>query len=127
MDIDLFDLLKRSEYDVKLGPVAEEALRFVGAAEYKILKTPGPGQSSFSVVRMYRVRMGLERFDRDAFVGLDESIEVLSEREVTVNLSVIEMEKGIISIWLSNSSGRPVGIVIAKFISKDDDTLHSAG
>ena len=38
--------------------------------------------------------MGLEKFKRDAFMGLDESIEALSEREVTDHLSVIEMEKG---------------------------------
>jgi hypothetical protein len=94
MDVDPFDILKRSENDAKLGAIAKEALRFVGEAEYKVLQTPGPGQSSSSVVRMYKVRMGLEKFKRDAFMGLDESIEALSEREVTVHLSVIEMEKG---------------------------------
>ena len=44
MDVDPFDILKRSENDAKLGAIAKEALRFVGEAEYKVLQTPGPGQ-----------------------------------------------------------------------------------
>ncbi len=117
MDNDLFEILRRSENDAKLGAVAKEALQFVGGAKYKILQTPGPGKTSSSVVRMYKIRMGLEKFKRDAFAGLDETIEALRERERTVHLSVIEMEKGVISVWLADS-GQPVGIVIAKFVSK---------
>lgn len=127
MDIDLFDILRLSENDAKLGAVTKEALEFFGGAKYKILQTPGPGQTSSSVVRMYKIRMGLEKFKRDAFIGLDESIEALSEREVMVHLSVIEMEKGVISVWLADSFSPPVGIVIAKFVSKTDDELQSAG
>jgi len=69
--------------------------------------------------------MGPEKFKRDVFVGLNESIEALSEREVTVHLSVIETKKGPISLWLADNSNTPVGIVIARSILKNDDELQS--
>jgi hypothetical protein len=67
---------------------------------------------------MYKIRMSLEKFKTDAFIGLEESIKSLSESEVTVHLSVIETEKGVISVWLEDRPGPPVGIVIAKFVSQ---------
>jgi hypothetical protein len=115
MRVDPIDVLRRYENDAELGNVAREALQFVEGSEFKFLQSPGPGQSSRSVVRMYKIRMGLPKFKRDAFIGLEESIKSLSEQEVTVHLSVIETEKGVISLWLADTSGVPAGIVIAKF------------
>jgi hypothetical protein len=107
--------LRRYDNDAKLGSVFTEALQFVEGSEFKFLQSSGPGQSSRSVVRMYKIRMGLPNFKRYAFVGLEESIKSPSEREITVHLSVIETEKGVISLWLADSLGPPLGIVIAKF------------
>jgi len=118
VNVDPIDILKKYENESKLGAVAREALQFVERSEFKFRQSRGPGQSSHSVVRMYKVRMGLEKFKKDAFTGLEESIQSLSEREVTVHLSVIETEKGLISVWLADSSGPPIGIVIAKFASQ---------
>jgi len=70
--------------------------------------------------------MGLKKFRKDAFIGLEESIEVLSEREVIVQLSVIETDEGVILVWLADIVAAPVGIVIARFVSKDVDEWQSA-
>jgi hypothetical protein len=120
MNVDPIDILRRYENDAKLGNVAREALQFVEGSEFKFLQSLGPGQSSHSVVRMYKIRMGLAKFKRDAFFGLEETIKVLNEQEVTVHLSVIETEKGVISLWLVDSSAPPAGIVIAKFVSQTE-------
>ncbi len=118
MNVDPIDILRRYEDDAELGGVARAALQFVEASEVRLLQCPGPGQSSGSVVRMYKIRMGLPKFKSDAFIGLEESIKSLGQHEVTVHLSVIETEKGVISLWLGDSSGTPAGIVIAKFVSQ---------
>jgi hypothetical protein len=115
MDTNILDILKRSQNDPKLGAVISKALQFIGDSEYKILQTPGPGQTSSSVVRMYQIRMGLPKFKREAFIGLDESILRLGEREVTVHLSVVEMEKGLVSVWLTDGSSPPIGVVISEY------------
>jgi hypothetical protein len=107
--------LTRYQHDDKLVNVAKEALRFVAGSEINIQQSGGAGQSSFGVVRMYKVRMGLEKFRREAFVGLDESLKVLGECDIVVHLSVIQTKSGVISIWLPDEEGPPVGIIIANF------------
>jgi hypothetical protein len=82
-----------------------------------VLQSPGPGQSSLAVVRMYEIRKSLRNFRKSAFIGLDESIESLRKRDVNVHLSAIETEKGVVSLWLTDESSPPVAIVIARFES----------
>ncbi|MGB9330140.1 MAG: hypothetical protein WCB10_05170 [Steroidobacteraceae bacterium] len=118
MNVDPIAILRRYENDPKLGAVAREALQFIEGSEFRFQQSPGPGQSSHSIVRMYKIRMHLPKFKRDAFIGLEESIKSLSEHEITVHLSVIETEKGVVSVWLADSSGPPLGIVIAKFVTQ---------
>jgi len=117
MSIDPVNVLRKHQHDPELGVVAKQALQFLDGAECKFLQSPGPGQSSLAVVRMYEIRKSLKRFQRSAFIGLEESIRSLGERDVNVHLSVIETEKGVVSIWLANESSRPVGIIVAKFES----------
>jgi hypothetical protein len=59
--------------------------------------------------------MSNPKFKSDAFVGLSESLRSLSEHDVTVHLSAIETQKGIVSVWLADERGPPVAIVIARF------------
>jgi hypothetical protein len=127
MKIEPFDVLKRAVSDRKLGLIAEEAIRFVGDDHYQARRSSGSGQSSVSIVRMYKVRMGLVNFRASAFVGLDETIETLGQQEVTVHLSVIETERGVISLWLADPLGPPLGIVIAKFLAEPGDDFNPVG
>jgi hypothetical protein len=64
---------------------------------------------------MYEIRRSLKKFQRNAFVGLEESIESLRQRDVNVHLAAIETEKGVISLWLTDESRSPIAVVIAKF------------
>jgi hypothetical protein len=66
---------------------------------------------------MYKIRRSLPKFNHNAFVGLSEAIESVSERDVNVHLAVIETEKGLISLWLASASGVPIAIVTAKYES----------
>jgi hypothetical protein len=68
-----------------------------------------------SVERLYRIRMGLDKFNKDAFIGLDESMDSLGERDVEVHLLAIETERGIVSVWMTDASSPPVGVIIARF------------
>lgn len=115
MNINPIEVLRNYQDEPNLGSVAKQALRFLEGAQCKFLQSSGPGQSSISVVRMYEIRKSLEKFRRSAFVGLEESIESLRKRDVNVHLSAIETEKGIISLWITDESSSPVGIVIARF------------
>jgi hypothetical protein len=117
MNADPISLLSKYQDEPDLGPVAKEALRFIEGAQCKFLQSPGPGQSSLSVVRMYEIRKALKKFQRSAFIGLEESIESLRRRDIRVHLCAIETEKGAISLWLIDESSPPVGIVVAKFDS----------
>lgn len=115
MNIDPTNILRVHQDDPSLGVIAKQALLFVEGASCKFPQAGGPGQSSLAVVRMYEIRKGLKNFKSNAFVGLEESIKCLRECGVGVHLSVIETEKGIISLWLAEESGLLLGIVIAKF------------
>jgi hypothetical protein len=115
MNINPIDVLRKHQGEPALGPVVKQALQFLEGAKFKFLQSSGPGQSSLSVVRMYEVRKGLKRFQRNAFLGLEESIESLRKRDINVHLSAIETEKGVISIWLTDDVSPPVGVVIVKF------------
>jgi hypothetical protein len=115
MTINPINILRRHQDEPKLGAVAREALAFLEGAQCRFLQSPGPGQSASSVIRMYEIRRSLKKFKESAFLGLQESIDSLREHDVTVHLSAIETEKGIVSLWLQNESSPPVAIVIAKF------------
>ena len=115
MSIDPIHVLRASQGEPRLGSIATQALRFLEDAQCRFLQSPGPGQSSLSVVRMYEIRKSLKGFHQHAFMGLDESIASLSERDVNVHLSVIETEKGLVSLWLTDQSNSPVAIIVAKF------------
>jgi hypothetical protein len=115
MNISPIDVLRNYRDESKLGSVARQALQFLEGTQCKFLQSSGSGQSSLSVVRMYEIRMSLKKFQRNAFIGLEESIESLRQRDVNVHLSAIETEKGVISLWLTDKSSPPVGVVIAKF------------
>lgn len=115
MSIDPVSILRKHQHEPALGSVAKQAIGFLESAECKFLQSPGPGQSSFDVVRMYEIRMSLKKFRRDAFIGLEESIKSLGERDINVHLAVIETEKGLISIWLADETDSPMGIIITKF------------
>ena len=115
MSLDLISVLKKYQDEPKLGSISRQVLQFVEGTQCKFLQSPGPGQSSRSVVRMYEIRKGLNGFHSNAFVGLQESIESLNQRDVTVHLSVIETEKGVVSVWLVDEASPPLAIVLAKF------------
>ena len=117
MNIDPINTLRSYRDEPNLGAIARQALQFIEGAQSRVLQSPGPGQSSLAVVRMYEIRKSLRKFQQNAFVGLDESIESLRKRDVNVHLSAIETEKGVVSLWLTDESSPPVGIVIARFES----------
>ena len=115
MNIDPLEVLRNYRDEPKLGSVASQALHFLEGTQCKFLHSSGRGQSSLWVARMYEIRKSLEKFRRDAFFGLEESIESLRQVDVNVHLWAIETEKGIVSVWLMDESSPPVGVVIAKF------------
>jgi carbonic anhydrase len=120
VDADLLDVLRRYGDDARFGNLARKALQFAGGSQAKITHTADAGQSSLWVAKMYRIRMSLSKFKKDRFEGLQESIEALSEREVRVQLYVVETEQVLMSIWLENDSACPLGIVIGRYISDTD-------
>jgi hypothetical protein len=117
MNVDPINTLRSCQDEPNLGAIAKQALQFIEGAQSRVLQSPGPGESSLAVVRMYEIRKSLKKFQQNAFIGLDESIESLRKRDVKVHLSAIETEKGVVSLWLTDESSPPVGIVIARFVS----------
>ena len=117
MSVDLLNILAASRHNKKLGSVAKEALEFVKGTTVKYWRSPGTGHSSLSIANIYRIRMGLETYRPEAFLGLEDSISSLTAKDVMVHLSVIETEQGVVSIWLVDDQSPPVGIVIGKFLT----------
>jgi hypothetical protein len=113
MTSDLIDVLRKSQDEPGLGSIAKEALHFVEGAQHKFLQAAQKGQPSVSVAQMYELRK--RHCKLSAFIGLDESIQSLQQRDVTVRLAIIETDKGFVSIWLADESRPPMGIVIAQF------------
>jgi hypothetical protein len=50
---------------------------------------------------------------REAFTGVAESLEALSERDLPVHLSLIKMESGFVIVWLDRTE-TPLAIIITK-------------
>ena len=115
MNIDPIKILVNSQKELNLGPVATLAIQFIEGARYKILQSPTVGQSSFSVVKMYEIRMSLEKFHKNAFVGLEESIASLRKKDISVHLVAIEAKNGVISLWVKDDLQSLAGLVISKF------------
>ncbi len=115
MNINPIEVLRNHKDEPKLGCVIRQALQFIEGAQCKFLQSSELGQSSLSVVRMYEIRKSLKKFQRDAFIGLEESIESLRQRDMNVHLCAIETEKGVISLWLTDERSPPAGVIIAKF------------
>jgi hypothetical protein len=116
MNYDLIKLLEAHRNDEGLGPIINEAIEFARDASVKWWRSPGTGQPSFSVAKTYRTRIGNKKYKKEAFSGMEESILSLAAKDVTVHLSVIETDKGVVSVWLENEHGPPVGIVIGRFL-----------
>jgi hypothetical protein len=117
MSLDAMEFLRRWQDEPTLGPIARQAVRFLDGLEYNVLQSPGAGQSSFSVAKMYEIRKRLKGFKTDAFSGLQESIASLQRQDVKVHLCLIETGKGLISIWFTDESNPPLGIVLARVLS----------
>jgi hypothetical protein len=115
MSIDAIGVLRRHQADARLGAIAAQALQFIDGSPYKVLHTPGSGESSLSIVRMWEIRRSLKGFNHSAFVGLEESLACLRERDVAVHLAVIETERGLVSLWVVDEANPPLAIIIAKF------------
>jgi hypothetical protein len=115
MTSDLIDVLRKYQDEPGLGAILKAALHFVEGAQYKFLQTAQRGQPSVSVAQMYEVRK--RHCKLSAFTGLDESIQSLRKRDVTVRLAIIETDRGFVSIWLADESSPPMAVVIAKFDS----------
>jgi hypothetical protein len=115
MKVDPINTLRSYQDEPNLGAIAKQALQFIGGAQSRVLQSPGPGQSSLAVVRMYEIRKSQRKFQQSAFIGLDESIKSLRKRDVNVHLSAIETERGVVSLWLTDELSPPVSIVIARF------------
>jgi hypothetical protein len=79
-----------------------------------VTQPSGGGQSSFDIAETYRLRMSLDKFKKENFSGLEESIECLSRDDVTVHLCVVESENGVIALWLTDHSSVPVSVVVIK-------------
>jgi hypothetical protein len=120
MSFDLINILKAHQSEKKLGAIAKEALKFIDGAVIKSWQSPGVGQSSLSVANMYKIRMKHKTQKPEAFLGLEESISSLTANDLTVHLSVIETSHGVVSVWLLDGQGPPVGIVVGKFLPSDD-------
>jgi len=116
MNYDLKTHLEAHQNDEKLGAIVRETLEFIKGASVKSWQSPGTGQSSFSVARMYKVRMKQKTYRPEAFIGIEESVSSLSIRDITVHLSVIETDQGVVSVWLTDDQGPPIGIVVGKFL-----------
>jgi hypothetical protein len=116
MSTDPIEILKNCQGDPRLGHIAAQALHFLEGIHYRVLNSPGPGQSPHSVVRMYEVRKTLKNFRPNAFVGLQESINSLQHCNGNVHLVAIETEKGFISLWVTENPSSLQGVVIAGFV-----------
>jgi hypothetical protein len=116
MSADPIEVLRNRQNDSRLGPIVREALKFLRGAEFVFHQSPRRGQSSLSVARMYSIRM--KRIMKPGIVGLEESIRSLEQREITVCLSVVETEKGLISVWLEKDSAKLIAVVVMKFGSE---------
>jgi hypothetical protein len=115
----LLNILAANQNDEKLGTVAKEALEFVKGTTVKSWQSPGTGQSSLSVANIYKIRMKHETYRPEAFLGLEDSISSLAAKDVTVHLSVIETEQGLVSVWLVDDQSPPVGIIVGKFLPQN--------
>lgn len=107
------ELLTRWSSDPEIGPVIKQVLKFLEGSKYKQLQSPGKGQSSLGVARMYDVRQGLSNFKAHAFVGLSEAIKRLKSQDVVVHLCVLETDRGLVSIWVDEKQERPLAVVLA--------------
>jgi len=115
MTSDIIEVLRKYQDEPELGSIAKAALRFVESAQHKLVQTAQTGQPSVSVAQMYEIRK--RHCKLSAFTGLDESIQSLRKRDVTVRLAMIETDRGFVWIWLPDESGPPMGIVIASLDS----------
>jgi hypothetical protein len=115
----LSDILGKYKDDEKFGGVVQEALRLLEGKQVIVRHSSTGGLTSVGTARMYRVRMSLERFNPECFVGLESSIQSLEADDIDLNLWVMEAENTLVSVWISSTDSRLIGIVIAKLSSPD--------
>lgn len=120
----LIDILEKYSGDAVFGKIAQEALSLAKGASAIVRQSSSAGLASFGIARMYRVRMGLEKFRPDCFIGLEQSISSLEADNIDLGLWVVEAEEALVSVWLSSSNSRLVGLVIAKLPLPVGDSLE---
>lgn len=114
MTNELINILKNCATGHGVDQIAKLALKFIESADDKSFHLSGPGQSSLSIAKIYKIRMKHKTFRPEAFEGLEQSIEALDAKDVIVRLAAVETDKGVVSVWL-NGDDEPVGIVVGKY------------
>jgi hypothetical protein len=106
-------VLRAKQKNASFGTLATRALSFVGDQAFE-LSVSEQGQSSLEVAKIQSIKLRGPNIRREAFTGVTESLEALSERDVCVYMSVILTKKGIVTVWLDDAE-MPLGIIIVKF------------
>jgi len=115
MSNDLIKILESHQNDQLLGSLAKEAVEFIRGSTIKYSRSSGSGHSSLSIAKIYKLRLKRKTKRPGAVLGLEESISSLSAQDVTVYLSHIETDRGIVAIWLSEDQSNLAAIVLLNF------------
>jgi len=121
MSLNLVDVLRECR-DGTLSSVASQALAFIEHAKNRQFTQWSAIGRSAAIARTWEIRKSLPKFKRAAFVGLDESIEALLANDIPVKGSLVETESGAVVVWIDETSGSPVGIIVLMY---EDDAMQS--
>lgn len=111
----IVDIVLQHQNDANLGPIAKAILKFIDGSEFKVHATSTNTMSSLDIAKILKVRWESKRMKKEASLGIEESIKLLSEKDVQVRLAGLEGEKGWVNIWLSADSGHPLGMILINF------------
>src|SRR5690242_14019106 len=91
----LLDILRACR-EGRLSAAAQEALDFIERADIPQFTWSNETERSTWIAEIWEIRRSSPKFKRDAFVGLDESIDSLGANEVAVRHALVETGKGLV-------------------------------
>lgn len=112
---ELIERLRSHAADPRFGVLIAEAIDFVSLSSTIREDTPsGPGQPAESIAKIHAFRKRSGYYAKASIVGLDETIEALSNGgDTPVRLGVIETNRGTVAAWL-DARDVPLGLLILK-------------
>jgi hypothetical protein len=114
-DISVIDILRSYPPHDRFGPVIAKGLEMIKGGTTRVGNgEDSEGLSSLYYAKLWKSRLERGRLDKDVFLGVEETIHSLGAEDVVVRLSVVESPTCNIFVWLSDSHGPPVGVIVMK-------------